>query len=146
MYDIIQNLHSIWAYLVLLLLVMASANSWMGLSSKKDFATKDFRIALFTLIVSHIQLLIGLVAYFMSPYFASISDIGMGSVMKDSTLRLYVVEHPSVMIIAIVLITMGFSKHKKKETAPEKFKTLALFYSIALVLVLSRLPWSAWLA
>lgn len=146
MYSTLQSVHSTWAYIVLVALIVATINAWVGLSGKKDFVNKDFRLSLFTLIFSHLQLLIGFVAYFMSPYFASISEVGMGEVMKDSTLRLYVVEHPSVMIIAIVLITMGFSKHKKKETAPEKFKTIALLYSIALVLVLSRLPWSAWLA
>jgi hypothetical protein len=48
------------------------------------------------------------------------------------------------MIIALVLITMGYSKHKKKLTSKPKFKTLSIFYGIALIFVLSRIPWAAW--
>lgn len=66
--------------------------------------------------------------------------------MKDAQTRLLTVEHPLMMILAIVFITIGFSKHKKKEKASEKFKTIAIYYGIALVLVLSRLPWQQWLA
>ena len=144
MYETVSFIHSWWAYLVLLVLIIATVNSIIGLSSKKDYGATDFRLALFTLIVSHIQLLIGLVLYFVTPYFKAFGEVGMGDVMKDSTLRLYLVEHPLIMIIALVLITMGYSKHKKKLTSKPKFKTLSIFYGIALIFVLSRIPWAAW--
>ena len=144
MYDTVQIIHSWWAYLVLLVLIIASVNSLIGYSSKKEYGANDFRIALFTLIVFHIQLLIGLVLYFVSPYFEAFSQSGMGGVMKDPTLRLYLVEHPLMMVIAVVLITIGYSKHKKKLTSKPKFKMLGIFYTLALVFVLSRIPWSNW--
>tara|TARA_R100001369_G_scaffold29172_1_gene52329 strand:- start:11971 stop:12408 length:438 start_codon:yes stop_codon:yes gene_type:complete len=144
MYETIQFIHSYWAYLVLIVLVIASINSIVGYASNKEYGATNFRIALFTLIVSHLQLLIGFVLYFTTPYFKMWSEVGMGGVMKDSVLRLYNVEHPIVMILAIVLITMGYSKHKKKLTSKPKFKILAIFYTLALILVLSRIPWSAW--
>lgn len=144
MYSTVYFIHSWWAYLVLLVLVIASVNSLIGFFTKKEYGANDFRISLFTLIVSHIQLLIGIVLYFVAPYFKAYSELGMGGVMKDSTLRLYLVEHPVVMILAVVFITMGYSKHKKKLTSHPKFKTLAIFYTLALILVLSRIPWSAW--
>ncbi|MEO8934762.1 MAG: hypothetical protein ABI295_10690, partial [Xanthomarina sp.] len=112
---------------------------------KKEYTAVDFRIALFSLIVSHIQLLIGLVLYFVSPRFSLFSESGMGAVMKSSVDRLYLVEHPLVNIIAIALITIGYSKHKKKLISDAKFKTLSIFYTLALVLFLSRIPWSTWL-
>jgi len=144
MYATVQFIHSYWAYLVLIVLFVASINAIIGYASNKEYAATNFRIALFTLIISHIQLLIGIVLYFTTPYFRAFSEVGMGGVMKDSTLRLYNVEHPLVMIIAIVLITMGYSKHKSKLTSKPKFKVLAIFYTIALILILSRIPWSAW--
>ncbi|RKS55520.1 hypothetical protein BC962_0483 [Gillisia mitskevichiae] len=144
MYETIQFIHSYWAYLVLIVLVVASVNAIIGYSSNKEYGATNFRIALFTLIVSHLQLLIGFVLYFTTPYFKMWGEVGMGGVMKDSVLRLYNVEHPIVMILAIVFITMGYSKHKKKLTSKPKFKILAIFYTLALILVLSRIPWSAW--
>ena len=143
MYDIVKNLHSYWAYMVLLVLILAVVNAIIGATSKKDFTTKALRISLFALIVSHLQLLIGLVLYFVSPMFELWGSLG-GEVMKNSTARLYLVEHPLINIIAIVLITIGFSKHKRKMESLSKHKTIAIFYGIALVLFLSRIPWSTW--
>ncbi len=143
-YQIIQFIHSYWAYLVLIILLIASVSAIVGYASNKEYGAGHFRIALFSLITSHIQLLIGIVLYFTAPYFKMFSEVGMGGVMKDPTLRLYNVEHPLVMIIAVALITIGYSKHKKKLTSKPKFKLLAIFYTIALILILSRIPWNAW--
>lgn len=144
MYETIQFIHSWWAYLVLLVLIISVILSLVGLTSKKDYGAADFRLALFTLIVSHIQLLIGIVLYFVAPWFKAFGEVGMGGVMKDSTLRLYLVEHPLIMIISVILITVGYSKHKKKLTSKPKFKTLSIFYTLALIFMLSRIPWSSW--
>jgi len=144
MFDIIQVLHSYWAYLVILVLTLATINALVKFFGKKDFHPKDLRISLFTLIVSHVQLLLGLILYFVSPKFQLWSESGMGGIMKDSVIRLYLVEHPLVNIIAIILITVGFSKHKKKATSISKFKIISIFYTIALVLLLSRIPWDVW--
>ena len=138
--DIIRSIHSYWSYLVLIVLVLAVANAIIGLSSKKEFGNKDLRLGLFTLIFSHIQLLLGLILYFGNGYAGRIS----GEVMGEKDLRFVIIEHPLTMILAIVLITVGWSKHKKKTESSAKFKTFAIFYGIALVLVLSRIPWHNW--
>ena len=139
MYSFIQKFHSGWAYLALLLLVIAVVNSFMGMTSKREFTTKDRKIALFGLIATHIQLVVGLILYFISPLGSSV----FGQ-MKDAALRLTSLEHPLTNIIAIILITIGWSKHKKAETNTAKFKSIAIFYGIGLLLILSRIPWSLW--
>lgn len=146
MYLSIKELHSYWAFGVLFFLLIAVLNSVVGLSKNKPFAKNDRSIALIALIFSHVQLLLGLIMYFLSPYFAAVKAGGMGAAMKDATLRLYVVEHPLINIIAIVFITIGWSKHKKVETDNAKFKKITVMYAIGLVLLLSRIPWSAWLS
>ena len=140
MYDFIQKFHSGWAYLALLLLVFAVVNSLMGMSSKKEFTAKDRKIALFGLIGAHIQLLVGLVLYFVSP----LGHALLGE-MKNADARLTSLEHPLINIIAIVLITIGWSKHKKKETNTDKFKSIGVFYAIGLILLLAMIPWANWL-
>lgn len=144
MENIIKQAHSGVAYLVLIFLFIAIVNAIIGLSSKKQFTEKDRKLGLVALIFSHIQLLLGLILYFTSPMVQTLSG-NMGEVMKNSTLRLYGVEHPLINIIAIVLITIGWSKHKKAITSEDKFKKFAIFYTLGLILILSRLPWSAWL-
>ena len=145
MYTTLQFLHSYWAYLVLLIVVLATLNALIGFFAKKEYSPKDFRISLFALIVVHLQLILGLILYFVSPLgLQAISDHGMGVVMKDSAMRLNAVEHPMVMILVVVFITIGYSKHKKKLVSTPKFKMLAIFYTIALILMLSRIPWDVW--
>ena len=139
-----KDIHSYWAYLVLAFLAFAVANAIIGFTQKKEFKDKDLRIGLFTLIVSHIQLLIGLAWYFMSPWFKTLKT-DPSAVMGNKTSRLLAVEHPSMMIIAIILITIGWSKHKKKTTDTGRFKTFAIFYGLALLIILSRIPWSNWI-
>lgn len=139
MYTFIQKFHSGWAYLALLLLVFAVFNSFLGLSSKKEFTAKDRKIALFGLIATHIQLVVGFILYFISP----LGSASFGQ-MKDAALRLTSLEHPLTNVIAIALITIGWSKHKKAATSEAKFKTLTIFYGLGLVLILIRIPWKLW--
>jgi len=136
-------IHSYWAYLVLALLIFAVVNA--VLNAKKEYKNKDLRINLFTLIFAHIQLLIGLGWYFMSPGYKALKANGMGATMKDSYMRLITVEHPIMMILAIVFITIGFSKHKKQTTDAGKFKTILIWYGLALVFMLVKIPWTQWL-
>ena len=143
--ETLQFIHSKWAYLVLIVLVLATFNALIKFFGDKEFDAKDFRISLFALITMHIQLLIGIVLFFMKDYFGTIKEIGgMSELMKNKELRNLVIEHPLTMIIAIALLTIGYSKHKKKLTSRPKFKVLAIFYTLALVLVLAKIPWNIW--
>jgi heme A synthase len=146
MYNTVKTLHSYWAYLVLLILIFATINALIKFIGKKEFHAKDFRVSLFTLIVMHIQLLIGIVLFFVSDYLSLISEMGMGSIMKNSSLRSNIIEHPITMILVVILITIGYSKHKKKLTSTSKFKTITIFYTLSLLLVLAKIPWNMWLS
>jgi membrane protein YdbS with pleckstrin-like domain len=141
MYSILKSAHSGWAYLLLLVLAIATINAIIGYFGKKEFGNTDFSLALVGLIVTHIQLLIGLALYFTP------ENLGRweGFEMSNSPIRLLLIEHPLMMIIAVALLTIGYSKHKKKIVSNGKFKMLAIFYSLAFLVVLSRLPWSQWL-
>ncbi len=145
MYSLLKNLHSYLAYLVLLVLILAILNAFIGKIKGKDFESKDLRLSLYGLILSHIQLLIGLILYFVSPWFNQWSNLGVGGVMKAAQARLYLVEHPFTNIIAIILITIGWSLHKRQSDPGKKFLRIALFYGFGLLLLLSRIPWESWL-
>ena len=144
MYAILKTVHSYWAFFVLIILLLAVLNALRGKISEKEFGSNDLRISLFGLIFSHIQLLIGLILYFVSPWFDQWSSMGMG-IMKNAESRLYLIEHPITNIVAIVLITMGWSMHKRQSESSKKFLRIALFYGLGLVFLLSRIPWDAWL-
>lgn len=144
--EILQTAHSYLAYVVLAVLIYAVANAILGYANNSLFTLeKDFRISLFALILSHLQLLLGLVLYFVSANgLNAIVEHGMGGL--NSAARLLALEHPLINLIAIVLITVGWSRHKKIMEARKKFKIIAIFYGLGLLLILSRIPWSQWLA
>ena len=143
MYAILITVHSYCAFFVLIILLLAVLNALRGKISGKEFGSNDLRISLFGLIFSHIQLLIGLILYFVSPWFDQWSSMGMG-IMKNAESRLYLIEHPITNIVAIVLITMGWSMHKRQSESSKKFLRIALFFGLGLVFLLSRIPWDAW--
>lgn len=139
MYEIIKEIHSGWAYLAFLLVVIALVNSIIGLVSNKEYKDLDKKMGLFALGAIHTQALIGLILYFVSP-------LGlMGFSMSDSALRLTSMEHPLINTIGIVLMTIGWVKHKKQTSSESKFKIVAIYYGLGLALFLSRIPWGLWL-
>ncbi len=145
MYSILKNVHSYWAYLILLVLILGILNAITGKIKGKDFESRDLRLSLLGLICSHIQLLIGVILYFVSPWFDQCFNLGIGGVMKDAQTRLYLVEHPFTNILAILIITMGWSLHKRQSDPGKKFLRIALFYGFGILLILSRIPWDSWL-
>ena len=146
MYESILSLHSYWAAAVLGLLFIAALNALVGLSKKRAFLPKDRQIALIALIFSHIQLVIGVVLLLTSPKMDAAKQLGMGAVMKNADLRLVLVEHPLMNLIALMLITIGWSKHKKDITDAGKFKKIGYLYAVGLIILLLRLPWAQWLS
>ena len=125
--QILVHAHSGLRYVVLGLLLAAIGIAF----SKKDAGTS--KIYLFALIATHVQLVLGFILYFWSP------KVNF-SMMKDAFYRFYSVEHITGMIIAIVLITIGYSKAKRMNTA-KRHKTVLLFYSLGLLLILASIPW-----
>ena len=144
MYEAVLELHSYIAYAVLVFLVLAILNSFIGLSSKRAFIPRDRQIAMIALIFTHVQFVLGLLVLFTNDKLENVKQLGMGGLMKNGPLRLLFVEHPLINLIAVVLITIGWSKHKKAGESGRKFKSIAIFYLIGLVLLLSRIPYGQW--
>ncbi|WP_417589452.1 hypothetical protein [Owenweeksia hongkongensis] len=142
MYTGIKHLHSFLPYLLLAALVITIIIFAIKMSKGSAYTAADKRLSLITLILAHLQFVFGLVLYFISP--VSKAALTAETTMSDATNRLYAVEHPLTMLVAIVLITIGYSKAKRKEMSSAKFKTVAIFFAIALILALVRIPWNVW--
>jgi len=144
MYTGLKHLHSTLAYLVLLFLIFAVVRAAMGLMRGDSYDKGHAQVGKLALIFLHVQVIVGLVMYFLSPYFAALKS-DAASVMKDSAMRLLAVEHISVMIIAAVLFTIARVKARKADAAPKAHKSMLIFGGLALLLALSRIPWGQWL-
>jgi hypothetical protein len=137
-----QHLHSFLAYLVLAGLAISFIYALIGALSGKSFGERDRKFGLFGLIPAHVQLLVGIVLYLLSPL--GFSNLG-GAAMSDSMSRLYALEHPMINVIAVALITIGYSRAKKLTEDKGRFRSIYMFYGVAFILILSRIPWHAWL-
>jgi cytochrome b561 len=133
-YSIFKHLHSGFRYIVFILLLLAIIQSLLGWINRKPYTEINRKLNLFTLISAHIQLLIGLVLFFISPYVQFTADT-----MKNDTTRYYTVEHWVMMLIAIVMITIGYSKSKKIVMPESKHRVVAIFYLIALSIIIGAI-------
>jgi predicted membrane channel-forming protein YqfA (hemolysin III family) len=140
MYTGIRHLHSTIAYVALACIIIALLFALISLLQNKGFNRK---MASLGLIATHTQVLVGFIMYFVSPMGYALFD-NAGEAMKDSIQRLYLIEHPLMMIISVVLVTIGFSKAKKATDPKVQNRTIVIFYGIGLLLILSRIPWHVW--
>ncbi|MGD1892010.1 MAG: cytochrome b [Cyclobacteriaceae bacterium] len=140
MYIGLIHLHSALRYVVVLLLIVAVLKAFAGWFGNKSYTEGDRKLALFTMISVHLQLVIGLILYFISPVVQS-ALANMGAAMKDTELRFWAVEHIATNIIGIILITIGYSTAKRASVDKAKFMRTAIFYLIGFVLIMSAIPW-----
>ena len=140
MYSGINHLHSAMRYVVVLLLVITFIKMLSGWLGKKTYTAADNKLSLVTMIMCHLQLLIGLIMYPLSPIVeVAFSDVG--SAMQDPQVRFFFMEHALMMIIALALITIGRSTAKKQTTDVGKFKRTAIFYGLGLLIIFVMIPW-----
>lgn len=131
MYTGLLHTHSSLRYILLILLLVVLAKSLVGLINNKPFEKIDGKLTLWSMIAAHVQLLAGLALYGVSPVVKFGADT-----MKDSVLRYWAVEHFTIMLIAIVLITLARTSTKKLASDKAKHKRVFVFTGVALALIL----------
>jgi uncharacterized protein YacL len=130
------HIHSLFRYIILLLLLITIFKSFGGWFGKKQYLSGDKKLALFTLISAHLQLVLGLAIYFMS---AEVQFSNLSSVTRE--VRFFTMEHSAMMIIAIILITLGYSLAKRGKDDVTKHKRTAIFFLLALIVIFVAIPW-----
>lgn len=130
MYNALLFTHSYLRYIILILLIVVILASLLGMINKKRYTDGDNKLGLFLFISTHLQLLLGLILFFISPVVQF-----SGAAMKDDTMRYWLVEHSSAMLIAIVFITLARTTSKKMTDGQAKHKRMFVFNLIALVII-----------
>ncbi|MES2556189.1 MAG: cytochrome B [Bacteroidota bacterium] len=133
--EALLHTHSGLRWVVLILLLVAIGRAFARKNSGL-YEKSDKMINLFTMVSLHTQLLLGLILYFTSPKVVFVEGW-----MKVSQARFYGMEHIAVMVIAIALVTIGRRKAENATEPAKKHKTIALWYTIGLLLILASIPW-----
>jgi hypothetical protein len=137
MYFYLLQTHSILRYFILFALVVVIIKALMGLINKQPYGKWDNKLGLYLFIFTHMQLLAGLILYFISPRV----EFGPNT-MKVQEIRYWTVEHIFAMVIAVVLITLARSTSKRMKDDPSKHKRMLIFNTIALVVIIATIMMS----
>ncbi len=140
MYPILVALHSWMRWLVLISLMYAIYRAYRGWTTGRRFSRYDNTVRHTTATIAHVQLLIGLTLYVVSPlvqYFLH----NFKTAVHERQTRFFGMEHSVVMLLGIVIITIGSAKAKRKLTDRQKFRTMAVWFTIGLLVILSSIPW-----
>lgn len=135
-YTVIRHLHSILRWLLLAGLLGSIILAISGLSDKNGLGRTGRIFARFTVYFAHLQLLVGIVLFLISPRVIFSSDS-----MQSPILRFFLVEHTSAMLLAIILITIGYIRMKKATDLVLSTRTLLWFYIFSLIIILILIPW-----
>lgn len=129
-YNALLFAHSYLRYIVLILLIIVIIASLAGLVNRKPYTSTDNKLSLYLFISTHLQLLLGLALFFVSPVVQF-----SGEAMKNSETRYWLVEHNTAMLIAVVFITLARMTSKKMAEAQAKHKRMLIFNLIALIII-----------
>ncbi len=133
-YNILKHTHGGFRYLLLLVVTFAIIRFILGWTKNRNFSVWDKRGALWTLILSHLQLVTGLVLYFISPANYP-NELASGPDMKNTVFRYFAVEHLMLMLVAIAVLTVGYSRAKRANQDFKKFKILLWSYAISAAII-----------
>lgn len=140
MYAILLFTHSLFRWLVLISLSYATVRGYQGYASGRVFTKTDDSVRHGTATIAHIQLLLGATLYFQSPviraFFAH-----LGESIRHVNAAFFGVVHIGFMFVSIVVITIGSALAKRRATDREKFRTMAIWFSVALLLIFLAIPW-----
>jgi cytochrome bd-type quinol oxidase subunit 2 len=140
MYQTLTFYHSLIRWLVVISLIYGIYRAYKGYTAKLAFAKTDNAVRHWTATIAHIQLMIGIILYSQSPlikYFWKNKNEAIHS--ADTSFFSFV--HPLLMLVAIVVITIGSALAKRKQADIEKFKTMLIWFTIALLLIFIAIPW-----
>lgn len=140
MYATVLTIHSAFRWLVLGSLLYASWRAYSGVTSGRPFTKTDNAVRHWTATVAHVQLLLGMALYVSSPVvkanFASLRQADFS--MNEAFFALL---HPLLMLVSVVCITIGSALAKRQASAREQFKTMLLWFAVALLSIFLFIPW-----
>lgn len=140
MYAALLHSHNLLRWVILALGVYAFVRAAQGVSGDRPYASAR-RAGVFFTASLHLQLLLGLALFLVSPFIkALLAD--MRATMSDAATRFFVAEHPTVMVVAIVLMTIGGIVAKNAANDAARHRKLLIFTGITMVMILWAIPWA----
>ena len=129
-------LHNLLPYLLIPVLILVVIKSFLAAFLGKDVCLKKGKLLSISMILAHLQLVFGILVFSKFAF----SNPAWAVIMKNAESRETFVEHPFMMLVAIILISVGKVKAKKTEDNTKSAKTTFTYFFIALLLILLSTP------
>ena len=142
MYPFILGLHNLVRWVALILAIVATVGSFLGWFGKRQWSERDRKIGSFFGMAMDIQLLLGLLLYFVFSPITRTAIADFGAAMGVADLRFFGMEHAFYMILAVVFAHMGSILSRKAPESKAKFQRAAIFFGLSLLLMLLGMPWT----
>jgi uncharacterized membrane protein len=140
MYQTLTFLHSTFRWLVLLSLFYALFTAYRGFFLQKEFSKTSDSVRHWTATIAHIQLILGIILYSQSPIISYFWK-NFNTAKASFDFLFFGMIHIFLMLVAIIMITIGSALSKRRETDRDKFKTMLIWFSAALVIIFIAIPW-----
>ena len=140
MYQTLIFYHSLVRWLVLISLCISIYKAFRGYYKRLSFTKTDNAIRHWTATIAHIQLVLGILLYTQSPpirYFWRNFDVAI----HEPDAAFFGLVHGVLMLSAIIVITIGSSLAKRRTTDPDKFRTMLVYFTTALIIIFIAIPW-----
>lgn len=145
MYQSLFTAHSFIATILLTLLILSIGGAVIKIIRRSTLSFRYLKIVRFALILSHLQLILGIFVYFLSPRYNYWKILEFSEILNSSVYRFYLIEHPITNVLAVLIITIGYTLHNRQHRTVKVLSRVLIFYGLGLFFLLIRLPFSSWL-
>jgi uncharacterized membrane protein YozB (DUF420 family) len=140
-YSFVLAVHNILRWIVLILLVVALVRALLGWFGNREWTSTDRKIGMFYSVSLDVQVLLGLILYFVLSPITTSALRNFREVMGNPVLRFFVFEHAVMMVLAVIFAHIGVASAKRAEASVSKHRRTVLWFSLSLVAILVGMPW-----
>ena len=141
MYPVILGLHNIIRWFVLVFGILACGRAILGWAGKKEWTQAEKKFGIFFTSAIDTQLLLGFLLYFVLSPITKSAFRDFGAAMAAPGIRFFAADHVAAMILGVVFAHIGSALSKKAENSDEKFKRAAIWFGLAVIVILAGIPW-----
>ncbi len=141
MYKVILLIHQYLGWITIVIGFLAVARAWNRIIFRKWWSRTDTAAGIVFTVSSDLQLTAGIILYAGLSPVTKAAFMDFGNALDDPAVRFFAVEHAIAMLLAVILVHAGSSLARKAQFAARKHRISAFFYTIALIIMILRIPW-----
>lgn len=141
MHIVLIHLHNVLRWVIIIVALIALLKYFSGWLNQNNWGKTDNLLSLAYTAIMDLQLLTGLLLYFVYSPITQAAFQDLGAAMQNRDLRYYAVEHFTIMLIAIILAHIGRVRSKKAKGSKAKYRNALIFFGLSYLVLMLGIPW-----